>query len=230
MIAFLPAIGAMLAGAAVSAYGQNQALKKQQQIALMSQQEQLRARDRATETAMRTAMDFDPDQRKERQDGIAQQLEAEFQPAVQGAPITAQGVQVGTTIPESAGTSDYLAATARERAKTTESLRSLAQLMGRIGSAGRLRQDEAVAISDTAGAIGRIQSGANNLAEIETIRANAVTPSLGSQLLGGALKAYGMNGLPTGAVGGSAGGTSRVVSTSYANPDLFDLTRGPWNR
>lgn len=222
-------IGLMLAGAAVTAHGQNQALKKQQQIALMSQQEQLRARDRATETAMRTAMEFDPEQRKERQDGIAQQLEAEFQPAVQGSPITAQGVQVGATIPEAAGTSDYLAATARERAKTTESLRSLAQLMGRIGSAGRLRQDEAVAIGDTAGAIGRIQSGANNLAEIETIRANAVTPSLGSQLIGGALSAYGAGRLTAGGAGAAAGGTRRVVSTSYANPDMLDLTRGPWN-
>lgn len=224
-------IGLMLAGAAITAHGQNQALKKQQRINVGMQQELLDSRNRATDAAMRKAMEFQAGDRQERQDEIAQQLETEFQPAVQGSPITAQGVQVGSTIPTSAGTSDYLAATAREKAKTTDSLRTLAQLMGRIGSAGRLRQDEAIGLGDTAGEIGRIQGNAGNLAEIENIRMNAVTPSLGSQLIGGAMSAYGAGRLAGAGVGGTAQRALRPVmaGSSYGSPSLLSLADTPWN-
>lgn len=224
-------IGLMLAGAAITAHGQNQALKRQKQIQVASQQEQLRARDRATDTAMKRAMEFQAGDRQERQDEIAQQLESEFQPAVQGSPITAQGVQVGSTIPTSAATSDYLAATAREKAKATDSLRTLAQLMGRIGSAGQLRRDEAIGLGDTAGEIGRIQGNAGNMAEIENIRTNAVTPSLGSQLIGGAMSAYGAGRMAGAGVGGTAQRALRPVvpGGSYANPSLLALADTPWN-
>ncbi len=222
-------IGLMLAGAAITAKGQNSALKKQNNIAMANQRELLSARNEATKTAMDRAMEFSPEDRQARQDQIAQQLQAEYQPAVQGNAITAQGVQVGTTIPTAAGTTDYLAAQARERTKSTESLRTLAQLMGRIGSAGQLRRDEAVDLGDTADQIGRIQGNASNLSEIESIRANAVTPSLGSQLIGGALSSYGAGRMAGAGVGGTA--TKKVFSTSYANPDMRDLVnlRGSWN-
>lgn len=207
-------IGLMLAGAAVTAYGQNQALERQKKIQLASQQEQLRARNMATDVAMKKALEFQAEDRNAAQDQIAQKLEAEYQPAVQGTPITAQGVQVGSTIPTSAATSDYLAATAREKAKTTESLRQLAGLMGRIGSAGQLRQNEAIGLGDTAGEIARIQGNAGNMAEIENIRASAVTPSLGTQLGGAALSAYGAGRLATSGLGGAA------KAASYGSPNL----------
>lgn len=231
MLPFALPFLAMLAGTAIQSYGQNQALKKQQGIMLRSQREQIDARNQATQVAAQRASEFDPTQRQDRQDEITQSLEGQFNEASQGTPITAQGVQVGSTIPGASATGDYLAATAREKAKSTASLRDLASLMGRIGSAGQLRRDEAVGIGDTAGQIGRIQGNANNMAEIGTMEANAVTPSLGSQLLGGALSAYGATTLGNSGLGGvSAPG--KIYSTSFANPDMRDLVqfgKKPWN-
>ncbi len=222
-------IGLMIAGAALTAHGQNQALKKQNRISVNNQQQLLDSRNEATDLAMRRAMAFAPEERQTRQDEIAQQLEAQFQPAVQGTPVTAQGVQVGSTIPSSAASNDYLAAQAREKSKTTESLRSLAQLMGRIGSAGQLRQNEAVDLGDTANAIGRIQSGAQNLSDIEGIRASAVTPSLGTQLVGGAMSAYGAGRMATAGVGSAA---NQSQFGTYAAPNLRAVNSGGalrWN-
>ncbi len=214
-------LGLLLGGAAIQNYGQQQALKKQQAIMRESQQRQINARNQATDVAMRQVQEFDPTARQGRQDEIAQALTADYDQAVTGTPITAQGVQVGSTIPTSAGTSDYLTATAREKAKSTESLRQLAQLMGRLGSASQLRRDEAIGIGDAAGEIGRIQTNANNMAGIDEMRAAAVTPSLGTQLIGGAMSAYGGGRLATaglGAVGSATGGMSLNPATMPTDP------------
>ncbi|WP_137921692.1 hypothetical protein [Hydrogenophaga sp. 2FB] len=220
-------IGLMLAGAAITAHGQNQVLKKQSRIAVAGQQEMLNERNKATDVALRKALEFNPDNRAEQQQEIAQAMEGDYRQAVEGTPITAQGVQVGSTIPTAAGTGDYLAATAREKAKSTESLRTLAQLMGRIGSAGQLRRNEAVGIGDTAGAIGRIQNGADNMNQINSHQANMVTPSLGSQLIGGALTSYGAGRMA------SAGlGAAKVPAGAYSNPDIMQAGFRPvsaWN-
>jgi hypothetical protein len=221
-------IGLMLAGAAITAHGQGQALKKQKRIAVAGQQEMLNERNKATDVALRKAAEFNPDARAQQQQEIAQALEGDYRQAVEGTPITAQGVQVGSTIPAGAGTSDYLAATAREKAKSTESLRQLAQLMGRIGSAGQLRRNEATGIGDTAGEIGRIQDGAGNMNQINSIQAGAVTPSLGSQLIGGALSSFGAGRMATAGVG-------KVATPSlgtYATPNLMEAGRravSAWN-
>lgn len=228
MIPFALPFLAMLAGTAVQAYGQNQALKKQQGIALRTQREQLDARNQATQLASQRASEFDPTQRQERQNEITQNLETQFNEASQGTPITAQGVQVGATIPGTSATGDYLAATAREKAKSTASLRDLASLMGRIGSAGQLRRNEAVGIGDTAEQIGRIQGNAQNMVGIGEMEANAVTPSLGSQLLGGALSAYGSGSLATAGLGKA--GTA--LRGTYAAPGILDMATSPgksWN-
>lgn len=221
-------IGLMLAGAAITAHGQNQALKKQNKIAVAGQQEMLNERNKATDVALRKAAEFNPDARAEQQQEIAQAMEGDYRQAIEAPPITAQGVQVGSTIPTAAGTGDYLAATAREKAKSTESLRTLAQLMGRIGSAGQLRRNEAVDLGDTAGQIGRIQDGAENMNQINSIKAGAVTPSLGSQLVGGALSSYGAGRMATAGVGAKAA----VPAGAYSNPNLLTAGYRPvsaWN-
>ena len=183
-------IGMMLAGAFVSAKAQQDAAAKQQRMARESQQRSLQAQNQATDVAMRQVQEFDPTVRKANQDEITQDLTQRYQTAATAAPITAQGVQVGQTIP--GGSADYLAAKGRETAKAAESNRNLAQLLGRIGSAGQLRRNESVAFGDTAGEIGRIASGDNNMSQIDQIGINAVQPSLGMTLAGQALGAYGM--------------------------------------
>lgn len=194
---------AMIASAALSANAQNQALKRQQQEARVAQQRQVTARNQATDVAMKRVEDFDPNTRQTKQAEIGAQLEGQYNEAAQSTPITAQGVQVGQTIP--GGTPDYLVTKAKESAKAQASLRALASLMGRIGSANELRRGEAVGIGDTAGEIGRIQTGANNIGQIDQIGINAAgQPSLGAMLASSALGAYGMSGMATAGLGGVA--------------------------
>lgn len=205
-------IGMMLGGAFLSAKANQDALQKQQRMARESQQRALQAQNQATDVAMRQVQQFDPTVRKTAQDEIAQDLTQRFEGAATAPPITAQGVQVGQTIP--GGTADYLAQKGREAAKAAESNRNLAALLGRIGSAGQLRRNEGVAFGDAAGEIGRIGQGADNMGRIDQIGINAVTPSLGMTIAGQALGAYGANqamlsglqGMKPGAPGGFGGG------------------------
>jgi len=183
-------IGVMLLGSALQAKAQSDAAAKQRRMAVESQQRALAAQNQATDVAMKQVQEYDPATRKAKQDEIQNQLVDQYQTAASGTPITAQGVQVGQTIP--GGSADYLAAKGRETAKAAESNRNLAALLGRIGSAGQLRRNEGVAFGDTAGQIGRIGTGADNMSQIDQIGINAVQPSLGMTLAGQALGAYGM--------------------------------------
>ena len=183
------ALAAMIASAAIQYNTQAQAASRQRRAAVEAQGRQLAAQNQATDAAAKRAQEFQPEVRKERQDQIAQDLTQQYQGAAEAKPITAQGVEVGQTIP--GGTADYLASKARETAKATETNRRLAALFGRIGAAGQLRRDEATGIGDTAGQIGRIQSGANNIAGIDQIGIqNAGQPSLGGMIASQALGQY----------------------------------------
>ncbi len=204
-------IGMMLGGAFLSAKANQDAAAKQQRMAVDSSRRALQAQNQATDVAMQRVQDYEPGTRKAAQDEIQTQLTNQFQGAAAAAPIAAQGVQVGQTIP--GGSADYLAAKGRETAKAAESNRQLAALFGRIGSAGQLRRNEGVAFGDTASEIGRIGTGANNVAQIDQIGINSVTPSLGMTLAGSALGAYGAGKLATSGLGtvakaGAPGGFS----------------------
>lgn len=204
----------MLLGSALQAKAQSDAAQKQQRMAMESRQRALQAQNQATDVAMKRVQEFDPTVRKQQQDEIQTQLTDKYQQAATPAPITAQGVQVGQTIP--GGTADYLANKGRETAKAAESNRNLAALLGRIGSAGQLRRNEAVGIGDTAGQIGRIGTGADNMSQIDQIGINAVQPSLGMTLAGSALGAYGMGRAATSGL------------TPAASPGV--ITQGRWLR
>lgn len=193
-------IGAMILSAVIQQRTQAAAAQRQQRAAVQSQQRALSSQNQATDAALKQVDQFDPTTRKDKQDEIQQDLTAQYEKAA-SSPITAQGVQVGATIPDSAGSADYLTAKAKETAKAAASNRNLAALFGRIGSAGELRRGEAVGIGDTAGEIGRIQTGANNVAGIDQIGIEAAgQPSLGGMLVSSALGAYGAGraSLPTG--------------------------------
>jgi len=214
-MAFDPiSIGAMLLSAVIQQKTQADAIAKQKRMAVESQQRALASQNQATDAAMKRVQEFDPNTRKQAQDAITQDLTQQLEQAGTARPITAQGVEVGGTIP--GGTSDYLTAKAKETAKAAESSRQLAQLFGRIGGAQQLRRNESVAFGDTAGEIGRIQTGANNVANIDQIGIDAAgQPSLGGMLVSSALGAYGMGraSLPgatkmkPGAPGGFGGGS-----------------------
>lgn len=206
-------IALMVASAALQHKTQADAAARQRRLAVESQQRTLQAQNEATDVAMRQVQQFDPTTRKQNQDQITQDLTQQLEQAGAAKPITAQGVEVGATIP--GGTSDYLTAKGREAARAAESSRQLAALFGRIGGAQQLRRNEATQFGDAAGEIGRIQTGANNMANIDQIGIEAAgQPSLGGMIAASALGAYGMGraGLPAaakmkaGAPGGFGGG------------------------
>lgn len=184
-------IGLLIAGTALQQKSQSDAISKQRRMAVESQQRALQSQNQATDAAMRRVQEFAPEQRQQQQQEIAQDLTQQYEGAA-SQPITAQGVQVGQSLPEGSGTTDYLAAKARETAKGAESSRALAALFGRLGAAGQLRRNEATGIGDTAGEIGRIQTGANNMGAIDQIGIDSVQPSIGMSLAGQALSGYGM--------------------------------------
>lgn len=187
-------IAAMLASAAVQQHAQSQAAKQQKRATVLAQQRQLNAQNAATDVAMKKVEEFDPNTRKASQDAITQELQAGYEKEIAAPQITAQGVEVGNTI--QGGTGDFLAAKAREKSKATESLRQLAALMGRTGSASQLRRNEAVGFGDAVGAIGRIQTGANNIFGADQVGIQAAgQPSVGATLASAALGAYGQGKL-----------------------------------
>lgn len=198
----------MIVGAAMSANAQASAAARQQAAAVASQKRMLAARNQATDEAMKRVQEFDAEGRNTKQDQIAQQLTTEYDTAAQQPAITAQGVQVGQTVP-SGGTVEYITGKAKEQARVKDSLHRLAQLMGRTGAPGQLRRNEAVGIGDTAGAIGRIQTGANNIAGIDQVGIQAAgQPNIGQMLVGSALMNYGMGSAISGGVGGGVSGTN----------------------
>lgn len=184
-------IAAMIASAVVQQQTQAAALAKQKRMAVESQQRAIQGQNQATDLAMKRVQEFTPEKRQENQATVTDELTSKYQEAASRAPITAQGVEIGSTIPDSAGSSDYLKTKATQMTKAADANRALAALFGRIGGAGQLRRNEAVGIGDTATDIGRVGTGVQNVANIDQIGINSVQPSLGGQLLGAALGAYG---------------------------------------
>lgn len=208
---------AQIAAAAISFFGQRQAAANQQRAAVEAQQRALASQNQATDVAMKHVQEYAPEKRKAAQDEIQTQLADKYQQAATPAPITAQGVQVGQTIP--GGTTDYLAAKGREVAKAAESNRNLASLLSRIGSAGQLRRNEGVAFGDTAGQIGRIAEGADNMGEIDQkvgIPA-AGQQGIGSMLASTVLGAYGKAGATTRGLFGQP--SDYTLSTTALGPN-----------
>jgi hypothetical protein len=231
------AIGLMLASAAMSTYAQHAAAKKQQDRLRESQMRQQAAQNSATDKVVKRSMEFDAQTRNDKQAEIEQALTADLTKHVDQPLITAQGVQVGSTIPDAEGTGDFLKHRARETARAHESLRALAALMGKTGAAGELRRREAVSIGDTAGDVGRIASGANNIWQADQAGiAAAGQPSVGLMLGSAALGAYGQAGMAGAGVGGAApaagtGFTPSGPSGLGFKPPSAGLglkARGPW--
>ena len=239
-------IGMMLAGSLVQAQTQQQAQQAQQSAMLQAQREQsqraAQARERALassqqsqDVAARQVQEFDPNNRQQKQEVIRQDLTDKFTQAA-AAPITAQGVDIGQTIQN--GGTDYLAAKGRELAKTTESNRNLASLLGRIGSAGELRRNEAVGIGDTAGQLGRIQTNTTNglnldqmnnenIGQADQAGINAAgQPSIGGMILGSALSSLGAGRMATAGLGKAA---IPMNTGAFSRMDRGQVGQMNWN-
>lgn len=180
-----------LGSAAVKHYAERQALKRQSQLAAQMRQRQMAMQDQAGQVAANKAAEFDPMARQRAQAEIAAQMGQDYERTIQAPQVTAQGTQIGATLPANAGSPEYLATQAKEAAKSTASLRALAALMGRVGSAGELRRNEGVGMADAAGQVGRIQTNAGNMGQLDAARVNNVQVNPGLMFASDALRAFG---------------------------------------
>jgi hypothetical protein len=203
-----------LLAAGVSYAGQNQAANRQLAEMAAANQRQLQARNQATDAVMKRVQEFDPTERGNEQAQIEEVLAGQYREVAQAPIPGAQGIQ--------APSADYQVADAKEKSRVAESLRQLASLMGRTQSAGQLRLNEGLRIGDTAGDVGRIQSGASAMSDIDKMAIQAAgQPSAGyaiaSGLLNGAGAMYG------------AGGGAKITSPngSYTNPNFWSMVNIP---
>lgn len=212
-------IGAMLASAYLQNDAASSAADRQQQEAVRAQQRQAEQRSRANKVVMDRAQEFDAENRASKQADMARTIEGQLTKSADAPAITAQGVTIGAGLsPQSA---DYKAVQGKEQTRVANSLHQLASLMGRTGSAGQLRQGEAIGIGDTAGALGRIQTGANNIGQIDkTAIELAGQPSVGQMIAGQALGGYGMGSLAKSGLGSAvkyAGSSRNPLAPNYEN-------------
>lgn len=224
------AIISMIGSAGLQAFNADRAASSQKNAALQAQQRQLASQNQATQVAARKASEFDPTQRQAAQDAITQELTAGLDKQVAGPQITAQGTQIGSTLPDGDGGAEYSVARGKEQAKSAASLHALAGLMGRIGSASQLRQNEAVGIGDAAGAIGRIGSGAENIFQADQAGIQAAgRPNIGMQVASSALGAYGASqlaGAGLGAAGARTNDMGILAKATKADPMGWWLKNG----
>lgn len=220
------AISAMIASAGLNAYNADRAAKRQQAAAAEMRQRQMQARNRATDVATKKAAEFNAPEREKAQQQLTEEMTGELQAEAAKPAITAQGLQIGAS--PAAGGGDYAVAKAREQVRTTESLRALASLMARTGAPGEQRRREAIGFGDASGDIQRIQSGAGNMAEIDSIGAQAAgQPNLGLTLAAQALNAYGMHGMSTAGVGAArTNDMGMFAKASGADPTGWWLRNG----
>jgi hypothetical protein len=215
-------IAAALAGTAINAYGQNRAAKEQQRILAEGRARTQAIQNQATNAAMQRAGEFDAAKRAGKEQEIATQQTQLFEQA--SKPIDAQGVEIGRTVE---GTPDYQAAKAKQAVATAQSMRELASIMGRLGAAGQLRQQEAIDIGDTANQIGQLGRHADIVGGIYQQQAQDTQAKPAYSILGGALQGYGMGGLSGGASGiGGTNDMSTLAKISGKSPLDWWRTRG----
>lgn len=213
---------AMVAGAYMQNQAQQKAASRQQDTIRESLQRQQALQREAEGTAMSKAMEFAPENRQDKQSQIEQQLTQEMLEPVQQAAIAQEAPSVQGDVSE-----DYSTAKAKSQAEQMKSAESLARIFGRIGSAGQLRQNEAIGLGDTANEIGMLGgfSRGQAMADQAAIQSAGV-PNGGAMLGGTILQGAGTAGMMGAFDGLKAAGTGNVWSGA-PNKALSNLKTTP---
>lgn len=208
------ALVAMVAGAGMQYKASNDAAKRQAAETRAALARQAELQKQAEAKALGQAKEFNTNDRAAAQDQIAQELTQEFIKPVESA----QQINAAQSTTQGAVSNDYTTAKAKSNAETMKAAEFVARLLGKTTAAGRLRNNEAIRMADTASGIDRLGNFSRGQAGADQIAIHAAgRPDAGMQLAGGLLSAAGAAGL-SGAFSGAkaAGGTGVGATASTA--------------
>ncbi|MBF6990936.1 hypothetical protein [Cupriavidus sp. IK-TO18] len=210
----IAAVIAMLAGAGMQYKATTDAAARQQRETLAALARQRDLQMQAEQKAMDTAEQFAPEERKQEQAQIEQQLTTDYLQPTQ----TAQEIHNTQSTTQGDVSNDYLAAKAASNANQMKMASSLARLLGKTTAASRLRTNEAIRVSDAAAGIDRLANFAQGTGTADRVAIGAAgRPNAGLILGGQVLGALGSAGLMAGAGQASAAGSSLAEATpAYA--------------
>lgn len=206
MVPLAVSIAIMVAGAALQAKAASDAASRQRRATEESMRRQTEYQRQAEERALKQAEEFQMEDRKDKQEELADNIAQEFYQPV----AVAQDANNIRSTTAGAVSSDYLAAKANSNANQQKMAQELAGLFGQQRSATRLRQNEAIGMADAASDIGRLGNFASGQYGVDKIKIDqAGQPDAGLNFLGSVGSAVG-SGLLAGASkgGGGGGGTT----------------------
>lgn len=225
----IAALVAMVAGAGMQYKASNDAAKRQAAETRAALARQAELQKQAEAKAMGQAKEFNTNDRAAAQDQIAQELTQEFIKPVESA----QQINAAQSTTQGAVSNDYTTAKAKSNAETMKAAEFVARLLGKTTAAGRLRNNEAIRMADTAAGIDRLGNFSRGQAGADQIAIQAAgRPDAGMQLAGGLLSAAGsagmsgaFNGANTAASGSGVGATAST-SGSVSAPIASSTTGG----
>lgn len=230
----IAALVAMIASAGVQYKASTDAQERQQreiQTSLASQRElQMQAEKKATTTAA----EYETPKRAAEQAALAEQMTQELI-----APVSeSQAIRSEQQTTQGDVSDDYTTAKASSDLNTLKSAESLARMLGKTSSAGRLRMNEGIRLTDSAQDIDRLasfsrgQQGADNIAIDQAGQVDA-----GQMFLGQLLGAAGSAGMMAGSGSLTSSGAAAKYGTNYGSAQSAALaaqeagmnTGGLWN-
>lgn len=229
----LPGIIAAIVAAAGTAIQYNSTVSAQkaaQRETMNAMRRQQELNNQATDVAEKNADEFDIENRQNQQQQLQQTMEQEYSaPALDAQTINARAA---TTQGDVSG--DYASAKAASDARQMQNAKLFANMLSRVNSSGRLRQNEAIRMAETAANIDRLGNFARGQHNVDQYAIQqAANSGAGGQFLGSLMQSLGTAGV--GAAGfGSNGGVIGPASLdsftkSYASGLGADLSKNFMN-
>lgn len=178
-------VGAALAaaGTAASAYGNSKATRQANSILTTALAESGKNTDKVQDELLKALPEFETDSRVKAQEELAEQTKDNVGTAVSDAQIV-RNSEKGTTGDVS---SDYETSRAKQNAQSLEDIRNLAQMMGNVTSAQRLRQQEGFNVADLTNRINLLNNFNNGNNRVAQLRAQAAANGQQGWKVGGQL-------------------------------------------
>lgn len=237
----IAALVAMIGGAAVQHQAASDAQQRQQEQIQRSIQNQTKLQREAESKALEAADKFAPEKRQAEQTQIADQVTQDLI-----APVSeSQAIRATQQATQGNVSDDYSTAKAKSNVESLKTAESLARLLGKTTSAGRLRMNEGIRLMDTGQQIGQLSNfsqGQQRADDIAIQQAGQVDP--GQMLLGSILQSAGSAGMMSGSSFSPASkadlafanGTSDPIAAlnsakgwTGGTPTLADSLRGKFN-
>lgn len=204
-------IATMVVGAAMQAKAASDAASRQRRASEEAMRRQAEYQRQAEERAMEQAREYQTEDRQEKQEELEGELTQMFYQPVESAQ-TVNNIKSTTA---GAVSSDYMNAKAKSNSNQQKMAQELAGLFGKQRSANRLRQNEAISMSNAATDIGRIGNYAAGQYGVDKMKIDeAGQPNVGLNILGGLATSIGSAGVSAGLGGlGKAGNATSKAGT-----------------